>query len=85
MLGCTSWILEVALRERSSLNSNAACNGGVGIFISHKCVKLVTTHGVLCDNRVVWIQLEDIKGETLGMHRYMHPTLPPKDDICSTS
>ena len=53
MPGCTSWILEAALGERSWLNPNAAGKGAVGILLANKYAKLVMDTGALYENRVV--------------------------------
>ena len=67
MPGYASWILEAAPGERSWLNPNAAGKGGVGIILAQKYAKLVTTHGALYDNRVVWVKLEGIEGGNIGL------------------
>lgn len=67
MCGCVSWILEVAPGERSWFNPYAACKGGIRIFIAHKYVKLISTHGALYDDRLVWIKLEGTEGENIGL------------------
>ena len=57
MLGYASWILESAPSERSWLNPNSAGKGGVRIILAQKYTKMVTAHGALYDNMVVWIKL----------------------------
>ena len=71
-----SWILEAAPGERSWLNPNAAGKGGVGIILAQKYAKLVTTHGTLYDNRVVWIKLEGIEGGNIGLACVYAPNIP---------
>ena len=39
----------------------------MAIILSNKYAKLVTTHGTLYDDRVVWIKLECIGGGNLGV------------------
>ena len=82
MPGCVSWILEAAPGERSWLNPNAAGKGGVGILIASKYAKLVTSHGALGDDRVIWVKLEGIEGGILGLHVFMHPIFLRKEGKC---
>ena len=82
MLGCASWILEAAPGERSWLHPDAAGKGGMNILMARKYAKLVTSHGALCDDRVIWVKLEDIEGGILGLHVYMHPIFVRKGGIC---
>ena len=58
MHGYASWILEAAPGEKSWINPNAAGKRGVGILLSSKYSRLVTEHGILYEDRVVWIKLE---------------------------
>lgn len=37
--------------------------GKVDILLSNKYVRLVTEHGALYDNKLVWIKLEGIEGD----------------------
>lgn len=67
MAGCASLILEVAPRERSWLNPNAACKGGARILIAHKYARLVTLHGPLYESRVVRIKLKGVEGGNIGI------------------
>jgi exonuclease III len=76
MPGCVSWILEAAPGERSWINPNAAGKGGVGILLSHKYAKLVTEHGSLYENRVVWVKLDGIEGGSLGLACIYAPNIP---------
>ena len=76
MPGYASWVLEAAPGERSWLNPNAAGKGGVGIILAQKYAKLVTTHGALYDNRVVWIKLEGIEGGNIGIACVYAPNIP---------
>lgn len=61
-----SWVLEATLGERSWLNPDAASKGGVGILFAHKYARLVTEHRSLYKDRVVWINMEVIKGGSIG-------------------
>ena len=85
MPGCASWILEAAPGERSWLNPDAAGKGGVGILLAQKYAKLVTDHGSLYDNRVVWVKLEALKEVRWGWRAFMHPTYLRKEGIYGTS
>ena len=76
MPGCASWILEAAPGERSWLNPNAAGKGGVGILIAQKYAKLVTAHGALFEDRLVWIKLEGIEGGNIGLTCVYAPNIP---------
>ena len=76
MLGCASWIWEAAPGERSWINPNAAGKGGVGILLAHKYARLVTKHGTLYDDRVVWIKLEGIEGGNIGIACIYAPNIP---------
>lgn len=58
MLGYASWVLEASPGERSWLNPNAAGKGGVGILLAKKYARLVTAHGSLYDNIIIWIRLK---------------------------
>ena len=62
MLGCASWVLEATPGEKSWIDPNATGKGGVGILLAHRYARLVTDHGALYEDRVVWIKLEGIKG-----------------------
>lgn len=42
-------------------------------MFAHKYVRLVTEHGALYDDRVVWIKLEGVEGVTLELRVYTHP------------
>lgn len=53
MLGCASWILQVALGGRSWLIPNAIGKGGVGILIYRRYARLVTAHVTLFDESSV--------------------------------
>jgi hypothetical protein len=85
MPGCASWVLEAALGERNWINPDAAGKGGACILLAHKYAWLVTAHGSLYNDRVVWIKLEGIKGEILGSHVFMRPIFPRKEDTFGTS
>lgn len=77
MPGCVSWILEATPGERSWINPNVASKGGgVGILLSHKYARLVTTRGSLYDNRVVWVKLEGIEGDNIGIACVYAPNIP---------
>lgn len=76
MRGCASWILEAASKEKSWINPNTAGKGGVGIMIANKYAKLVTMHGALYENIVVWIKLEGLKGGNLGIACVYAPNIP---------
>ena len=76
MPGYASWILEAAPGEKSWLNPNAAGKGGVGILLARKYARLVTDHGALYDNRVVWIKLEGIEGGNIGLICIYAPNIP---------
>ena len=67
MPGCASWILEAGPSERSWANPDAAGKRGVGILLAHKYTRLVTNHGSLYNDRVVWIKLEGIEGGNIGI------------------
>ena len=69
-------MLEASPGERSWLNPNAAGKGGVIILINHKYAKLVTEHGALCDNRVVWIKMEGVEGGKVGIVCVYAPNIP---------
>jgi hypothetical protein len=75
MLAYASWILEAASGERSWLNPKAARKGGVGIFLANKYVRLVTTTGLLYENRVIWIRLEEIGGGNVGLACVYSPNI----------
>jgi hypothetical protein len=48
-----TWILEAALGERSWLYPNATGKGGVGIVLTNKNVRLVTTTNSLYENKII--------------------------------
>ena len=64
---CVSWILEAAPGERSWANPDAAGKGEVRILLAHTYTRLVTAHGSLFNDRVVWIKLEGIEGGNIGL------------------
>lgn len=66
----------MAMGERSWINPNAAGRGGVGIILANKYAKLVTEHGTLYENRVVWIKLEGIEGCNIGIACVYAPNIP---------
>lgn len=68
--GYASWILEVVPGERSWINPNAAGKGGVVILLASKYARLVTEHGVLYDNRLVWIKLEGVEGGKIASRTF---------------
>ena len=76
MPGYANWFLEASPGEKSWLNPNAAGKGGVGILLARKYAKLVTEHGALYDNRVVWIKLEGIEGGSIGLACIYAPNIP---------
>lgn len=76
MAGTTSWIPEAAPGERSWINPNAAGKGGVGIILVNKYEKLVSEHGTLYENRVVWIRLVGIEGGNIGIACVYTPSIP---------
>ena len=76
MPGYASWVLEAAPGERSWLNSNAAGKGGVGILPNSKYAKLVTEHGALYDNQVVWIKMKGVEGGNIGVTYVYMPNIP---------
>lgn len=76
MAGCASWIQETTPGERSWLNPNVAGKGGVGILVANKYARLVTSHGTLYDNRVVWIKLEGVEGGNVGIACVYAPNIP---------
>lgn len=78
MTGCASWILEAALGKRSWIDPNAASKGGVGILLAHKYARLVTDHGALYNDRVVWIKLESIERGNIGVACIYTPNIPHK-------
>lgn len=65
--GYASWVLEAASGEQSWINSNATGKGRVGILLNPKYEKLVTDHGSLYDDRVVWIKMEGVEGGKIGI------------------
>ena len=76
MPGYTSWILEAAPGEQSWINPSAAGKGGVGILITNKLAKLVTANESLYDNRVVWVKMEGVEGENIGLACIYAPNIP---------
>lgn len=76
MSGCASWILEAAPGERSWFNPNAAGKEGVGILIARKYAKLITLHGALYVDRVIWVKLEGIEGGNIGLACVYAPNIP---------
>ena len=76
MPGYACWALEAAPGEKSWINPNAAGKGGVGIFLANKYARLVTDHGTLYDNRLVWIKLEGIEGGKIGLACIYAPNIP---------
>lgn len=57
---------------------HATGKGGVGFLLANKSVRLVTKHGALYDNRVVWIKLEGIEGDNIGIACVYAPNMPIK-------
>lgn len=78
MSGYASWVLEAALGERSWLNTNAARKRGVGILLARKYARLVTAHGSLYENKVIWIKLEEVEGGNIGLVCIYTPNIPTK-------
>ena len=78
MPGYACWALEAAPGEKSWINPNAAGKGGVGILLASKYARLVTDHGALYDNRLVWIKLEGIEGGKIGLACIYAPNIPTK-------
>ena len=76
MPGCARWILEAAPGKKSWINPNAAGKGRVGILLAYKYARLVTDHGALYDNRVVWIKLEGVEGGIIGIACIYAPNIP---------
>lgn len=76
MPGSESWILAAAPGEKSWINPNEAGKEGVGIIIPSRYAKLVTMHGALYDNRVVWVKLEGLEGGNLGLACVYAPNIP---------
>lgn len=76
MPGYASWVLPAAPGERSWLNPNAAGKGGVGNFLVHKYARLVTKHGLLYENKVIWIKVEGIEGGNVGLACVYAPNIP---------
>ena len=48
----------------------------MGILLVHKYVKLVMAHGVLYEDKVVWIKLEGIEGRNIGIACIYAPNIP---------
>ena len=46
------------------------------IILAHKYAKLVTAHGALYDNRVIWIKFEGIEGRNIGLAYMYAPNIP---------
>ena len=78
MPGCASSILKASLGERSWLNLNAVGKGGIGILLARKHVRLVTMHGALYENKVVWIKFEGVEGGNIGIACIYAPNIPTK-------
>lgn len=76
MPGYASWILEAAPGERSWLNPNATGKGGVGIMLAQKYARLVTDHGALYNDKVVWIKLEGVEGGNIDIACVYAPNTP---------
>ena len=76
MPGYASWVLEAAPGEKTWLNPNAAGKGGVSILLNSKYATLVTGHGALYDNRVVWIKMGGIEGGNIGVACVYAPNIP---------
>ena len=67
MPGYASWVLEAVPGERSWLNPYVAGKMEVDILLNPKYATLVTEHGALYDNRVVWIKMEGVEGGNIGV------------------
>ena len=59
-----SWVLEAALEKEVGLTPTRPV---VGILLNPKYAKLVTEHGGLHDNPVVWIKMEEVEGGNIGV------------------
>lgn len=77
MLGCQSRILDAARGERTCwINSKVVGKNGVGILLSRKYARLVTSSGSPYEYRVVWIKLEGVERRSLGIAHIYAPQHP---------
>ena len=50
--------------------------GGVGILLASKYASLVTAHGALYENKVVWVKIEGVEGGNIGIVCIYAPNIP---------
>lgn len=72
----TRWILEAKLGCKSWLNPNGGGKGRVGILLASKFTCLVIALGALINNIVVWIKMDGIEGDSLGIACVYAPNIP---------